>query len=49
MILSPQLRAEFDWLLLAIEAAEAGPSDEDLATAPIIVMWRTTAARCSGA
>lgn len=39
MILSPELRAEFDRLLLAIEAAEAGPSDADLATAPVIDMW----------
>lgn len=40
MILSPELRAEFDRLLLAIALAEAGPSDADLAAAPLIDMWR---------
>lgn len=40
MILSAELRAEFDRLLLAIELAETGPSDPDLATAPLIDMWR---------
>ncbi len=40
MILSPELRAEFDRLLLAIKAAEAGPSEADLVTAPVIDMWR---------
>ncbi|MCL4069379.1 hypothetical protein M3484_22735 [Pseudomonas sp. GX19020] len=36
MKLSPELRLSFDGLLLAIAAAEMGPSPADLAAAPVI-------------
>ena len=40
MKLSPELRLSFDGLLLAIAAAEMGPSSADLAEAPVIDLWR---------
>ena len=40
MKLSPELRRAFDGLLLAIAAAEMGPSSADLAEAPVIDLWR---------
>lgn len=40
MKLSPELRQSFDGLLLAIAAAEIGPSPADLAEAPVIDLWR---------
>ena len=40
MKLSPSDRAWFDKVLRAIAAAEAGPSDADLAIAPILSDWK---------
>ncbi|WP_112309323.1 DUF6634 family protein [Pseudogemmobacter bohemicus] len=40
MKLSPELRLSFDGLVLAIAAAEMGPSPADLAEAPVIDLWR---------
>lgn len=39
MKLSPSDRAWFDKVLRAIAAAEAGPSDADLVTAPVLTNW----------
>lgn len=39
MKLSPNDRAWFDKVLRAIAAAEAGPSEADLATAPVLKNW----------
>ncbi|WP_199261141.1 DUF6634 family protein [Paracoccus binzhouensis] len=40
MKLSPSDRAWFDKVLRAIAAAEAGPSDADLAHAPVLSDWK---------
>lgn len=40
MKLSPSDRAWFDKVLRAIAAAEAGPTEEDLAQAPILSDWK---------
>ena len=40
MKLSPQDRAWFDKVLRAIAAAEAGPTEEDLAQAPVLSGWK---------
>ena len=40
MKLSPSDREWFDKVLCAIAAAEAGPSDADLATAPVLSDWK---------
>ena len=40
MKLSPNDRAWFDKVLRAIAAAEAGPSEPDLATAPVLSDWK---------
>ena len=40
MKLSPQDRAWFDKVLRAIAAVEAGPSEADLAQAPVLSDWK---------
>lgn len=46
MKLSPTDRAWFDKVLRAITAAEAGPSEADLAQAPVLSDWKAAISPC---